>query len=110
MAAKIAKTRSRYSIGEWYGRPFESMSPKHRYDQAELEVGTATLTGLDCPFQRDRICTKKGGVCSLRKYEQKGSDAVTGVGPLVTTCPNRFLEGSIVFRWIAETFSKPASR
>ncbi len=61
------------------------------------------MTGLNCPFQGDRICTKKGGVCSLRKYEQTGSAAVTGVGPLVTTCPNRFLEDSIVFRWIAET-------
>lgn len=103
MAAKTPKTRSRHSIGEWYGRPFESMSPKERHDQAKLEVGTATLTGLNCPFQRDRICTKKGGVCSLRKYEQAGSAAVVGVGPLVTTCPNRFLEDSIVFRWIAET-------
>lgn len=28
---------------------------------------------------------------------------VRGVGPLVTTCPNRFIEGSTIFRWIAET-------
>jgi hypothetical protein len=100
---KQAKKRSRYSMGEWYGRPFESMSPKQRHDQAKLEIGTTTLMGPNCPFQRNRICSKKGGVCSLRKYEQKGSAAVTGVGPLVTTCPNRFLEDSIVFRWIAET-------
>ena len=95
--------RTRYSIGEWYGRPFDLLSPTERYDQAKLEVGTAGLTGLNCPFQRGRVCNKKGGVCSLRRYEQTGSGAVTPAGPLVTTCPNRFLEDNIVFRWIAET-------
>lgn len=103
MAARSPKIRTRYSIGEWYGRPFELMSPKDRVDQAKLEIGTATLTGLNCPFQHNRICTKKGGVCSLRKYEQKGAEGVAGVGPLITTCPNRFLEDNIIFRWVAET-------
>lgn len=95
--------RSRYSIGEWYGRPFELMTANERHAQAKLEVGTTTVTGLNCPFQRNRICTKKGGVCSLRKYDQIDAGPVTGIGPLVTTCPNRFLEDDIVYRWVAET-------
>jgi hypothetical protein len=106
MAARSPKIRSRYSIGEWYGRPFELMSPKERVDQAKLEIGTATLTGLNCPFQHNRICTKKGGVCSLPRYEQKGTGPVVAVGPVVTTCPNRFLEDDIVFRWVGETILK----
>jgi hypothetical protein len=83
MPAKTPKTRSRYSIGECYGRPFELMTPKQRYDQATLEIGTTTLTGVNCPFQHNRICNKKGGVCSLRKYEQINARSVSGVGPLV---------------------------
>jgi hypothetical protein len=72
VAEKKSKARSRYSIGEWYGRAFESLSPEERRDQAKLNAGLTTIAGLACPFQRNRICNKKGGVCSLRKYEQIG--------------------------------------
>jgi Restriction endonuclease NotI len=102
MAEKKSKTRSRYSIGEWYGRAFEFFSPKRRRDQAKLHAGLTTIAGLACPFQKNRICTKKGGVCSLRRYEQIDDGPVKGTGPLVTTCPNRFLEDDTIFRWIGE--------
>jgi hypothetical protein len=59
MAEKKSKTRSRYFIGEWYGRPFESFSPEQRRDQAKLHAGLTTIAGLDCPFQKNRICNKK---------------------------------------------------
>lgn len=103
MASKQTKVRSRYSIGEWYGSPFELLSAKQREDQAKLEIGTKTITGLNCPFQKDRICNKKGGVCSLRKYEQGDDKRVTLTGPLITTCPNRFLEDDAIFPWVGET-------
>ena len=102
MAEKKSKTRSRYSIGEWYGRAFEFFSPKQRRDQAKLHAGLTTIAGLDCPFQKNRICTNKGGVCSLRKYDQIDDGPVKGTGPLVATCPNRFLEDDTIFRWIGE--------
>jgi hypothetical protein len=102
MAEKKSKMRSRYSIGEWYGRAFEFFSPKQRRDQAKLHAGLTTIAGLDCPFQKNRICTKKGGVCSLLKYEQIDDGPVKGTGPLITTCPNRFLEDDTIFRWIGE--------
>ena len=103
MAGKRTKVRNRYSIGEWYGSPFELLSAKQRQDQAKLEIGTKTITGLNCPFQKDRICNKKGGVCSLRKYEQGDDKRVTLTGPLITTCPNRFLENDTIFPWVGET-------
>lgn len=103
MAGKQTKVRSRYSIGEWYGGAFELLSAKQRHDQAKLEIGTKTITGLNCPFQRNRICNKKGGVCSLRKYDQVGDQRVILSGPLITTCPNRFLEDDTIFRWVGET-------
>ncbi len=102
MATKEPKIRSRYSIGEWYGRAFESFSAKQRHDQAKLHAGLTTISGLDCPFQRNRVCNKKGGVCSLRKYEQIGDQRVTLTGPLVTTCPNRFLENDTIFTWVGQ--------
>jgi Restriction endonuclease NotI len=102
MAKKKDRTRRRYAIGEWYGGAFEFFSPKQRCDQAKLHAGLTTIAGFDCPFQKNRICTKKRGVCSLRAYEQIGDGPVTGVGPLMTTCPNRFLEYDTIFRWIGE--------
>src|SRR5437667_4275684 len=102
MGSKKTKIRARYSIGEWYGAAFERLSAKQRQDQAKVDVDAKTITGLDCPFQKNRICTKKGGVCSLRKYDQIDHGPVKGTGPLVTTCPNRFLEDDTIFRWIGE--------
>ena len=103
MVGKQTKVRSRYSIGEWYGSPFELLSAEQRQDQAKLEIGTKSITGLNCPFQKDRICNKKGGVCSLRKYEQGDDKRVALTGPLITTCPNRFLENDTIFPWVGET-------
>jgi hypothetical protein len=67
-----------------------------------VHAGFTTIAGLDCPFQENRTCTKKGGVCSLRRYEQIDNGPVKGVGLLVTTCPNRFLEDDTIFEWIGE--------
>ena len=103
MAGKQTRVRRRYSIGEWYGSPFELLSVQQRQDQAKLEIGTKTITGLNCPFQKHRICNKKGGVCSLRKYQQGDDKRVTLTGPLITTWPNRFLESDTIFPWVGET-------
>jgi len=96
------KTRSRYSIGEWYGRGFETISPADRLRMAKAEHELDALTGLPCPFQDNALCNKKGGVCSLRAYEQIGSGPVKGIGPIITTCPLRFLEAGTIFHWVGE--------
>jgi hypothetical protein len=54
------------------------------------------------PVSEKSHLQQKGGVCSLRKYEQIDDGAVKGIGPLVTTCPNRFLEEHTIFEWIGE--------
>src|SRR5207237_1353475 len=97
-----AKTRKRHSIGEWYGTGFETIPPARRFQWAQREITVDALTGTACPFQTAAICNKKGGVCSLRRYEQTGQTPVVGAGPLVTTCPNRFLEDGAIFRWVGE--------
>ncbi|HEV2392015.1 MAG TPA: NotI family restriction endonuclease [Verrucomicrobiae bacterium] len=102
--AKPKKPRipARYSIGEWYGAGFETLSPRERFSRADAEYELDALTGTPCPFQVDAECSKKGGVCSLRLYQQIGDGPVTGVGPVITTCPLRFLESETIFRWVAE--------
>jgi hypothetical protein len=97
------KTRARYSIGEWYGRGFETLPPAEWLRRAQVESQTDGLTGNDCPFQSDAKCNKKGGVCSLRQYQQIGDSPVRGVGPVITTCPQRFLESNTIFKWVGET-------
>src|SRR6266542_3945752 len=77
--AKKLKTRRRYSIGEWYGVGIETITPKQWFDLAKKEIEVDALTGTPCPFQADdAIYNKKGGVCSLRLYEQIGDGPVTG--------------------------------
>ncbi|HWD19596.1 MAG TPA: NotI family restriction endonuclease [Verrucomicrobiae bacterium] len=100
---KKPRLRSRYSIGEWYGRGFETFTPQERRDLAAYESTAIELRGEPCPMQPGSTCNKKGGVCSLRLYEQTGDGPVMGSGPLVTTCPRRFLEDNAIFRWVGET-------
>ena len=99
---KKPKVRTRYSIGEWYGAGFETISTAHRFRLSKTEWEMDALTGTPCPFQAEAKCNKKGGVCSLRAYQQVGDGPVFGTGPLITTCPQRFLESDAIFRWVGE--------
>lgn len=97
------KTRTRYSIGEWYGQNITAMPPVERKLRARKEVEADAITGTPCPFQLNRNCNKKGGVCSLRLYEQKDKGPVEGLHSPIATCPNRFLEDGMIFKWVSET-------
>jgi hypothetical protein len=102
---KNPKNRQRYSIGETYGTGFESLTSAQRFEGAKLaktEFETRKLVGASCPFQKKAKCIKKGGVCSIRLYQQPGDGPVAGVGPIITTCPQRFLESETICRWIGE--------
>src|SRR6516162_4231687 len=99
---RTPKTRSRYSIGEWYGKGFDTISPVDRLRQAKTEHDLDGLTGTPCPFQEKAVCNKKGGVCSILAYQQTGTDPVKGIGPIITTCPLRFLEADTIFHWVGE--------
>lgn len=79
------------------------MLPEQRKYSAGKEVDADAITGTPCPFQISRNCNKKGGVCSLRLYEQKGKGPVQGIQSPIATCPNRFLENGMIFKWVSET-------
>lgn len=97
------RTRSRYSIGEWYGAGFESLTASERFQRAQVENEADAIIGAPCPFQECAKCNKKGGVCSLRQYQQEGDGPVVGTGPIITTCPQRFLEANAIFQWVGQT-------
>ena len=80
----------------------EKLSPNERFQTARAEIVANRPTGKPCPFQAPANCSKRGGVCSLRSYEQVGGGSVSGAGPLITTCPTRFLEGGLIFQWVGE--------
>jgi len=101
--SKKPKIRNRYSIGEWYGAGFESLTSTERFERAKTECEADAILVVACPFQQDTKCNKKGGVCSLRQYQQVENGQVVGVGPVITTCPQRFLESEKIFRWVGET-------
>ncbi len=96
---KKPKIRHRYSVGEWYGVGIERLSIADRIQRAKTELEVDGLTSTPCPFQKEASCSKKFGFCSIRQYEQIGEASVRGAGPLITTCPNRFLEDETIFRW-----------
>ena len=101
--ARKQRARSRYSIGEWYGLGFERLNPGKWQAMAQAEVSGAEIR-MPCPFSDLSSCNKKGGICSLRRYEQATTDApVVGAGPIITTCPARFSENGTIFQWVGET-------
>ncbi len=93
----------RYGIAEWYGQPLLGLSPSQRRDLA-LVASRGGDEIPPCPFkQNEPTCSKKGGVCSLRRYAQS-EDGRLGepVGEPVIVCPARFEEERLLVFWLAE--------
>lgn len=95
------KLADRYGIGEWFGHPVQTLTDDQRHEFGRAAVYAEGTPIPKCPFLSEFAgtevkCSKKGGVCSFCLY-----DSVTGIkGKLTTFCPNRFYEGSKVFRAI----------
>lgn len=106
----------RFGIGEWYGFNFTQLTPEERQQFAtECLKPKRQRAPQPCPFQARKvgaICSKDGGVCSLRQYSYAAHPdtgravgvPVTGrQGDLRATCPYRFHEALDVFKWVGET-------
>lgn len=97
----------RFGIGEWYGRLFTKLTPLQRRELAQLQLARKRdRFPQPCPPRlaedHDAVCTKEGGVCSIRLYRLKHS-TVSVAGELTTTCPYRFNEANAVFEWVGRT-------
>ena len=101
---------TRYGIAEWFGEQFTSMSTKRRMHLAKAALGNSTPPF--CPFQARRVvCGKKGGVCSLQRFEKDGDRIGKPVGSLVVTCPKRLEQNNTILKHMAEVvgFNKSKS-
>jgi len=88
--------KPRYSIAEWYGRPFAGLSVADRQRLARCALKHEPAP--PCPFRRDLPrCNKSGGVCSIR----------AGKSAPVITCPERFAEGNLLPAWLARIVGFP---
>src|SRR5438552_2555108 len=94
---------TRYGTAELFGYNFSGLTP-----QKIREFSAAHYKEIPCPFKPivpgkpTPTCGKRGGVCSLRRYSLDDSGTVAPIGQLVTSCPQRFLEQSLVFEWVGE--------
>lgn len=114
---EIKQIASRYGIAEWFGQDVISLTKEEREKFADISLTPGKISGKVnlpiCPFLSQLIpnseCNKAGGVCSIRKFEQKedGSGAPSMDESIVCVCPSRFLEkfedGTTLFSWISET-------
>jgi hypothetical protein len=107
------KETRRFGIGEWFARPFHRLTPRERQQLAEIALSRSHVS---CPPRvtcqtfapqavpgGKTVCTKAGGVCSLREYTRIDDGKSVGVslaGNLRVTCPYRFAENGTVFEWI----------
>lgn len=93
----------RYGIGEWYGQPFLSLSPSQRR-QLALTASGERIEIPQCRFQQSKpTCSKKGGVCTLRRYTQSENGRLgEPVGGHVIVCPARFEQDQLLVSWLAE--------
>src|SRR5712691_6418811 len=100
--------RKRFGIAEWYGRSFLKLSPRERRRLALLQITKdPQRKKIPCPFRSsDSLivsCTKEGGVCSIRLYEEIPGGATAlpkAIGEPVTLCPNRFQQEDLIYRWV----------
>src|SRR5438552_3279187 len=101
----MKQVRRRFGIGEWYGKSFLKMTPDERRGFATLQIAKdPKLKAISCPFRSTPSllvpCTKTGGVCSLRLYEEdtgKTKPVEGPIGQLRATCPNRFQQETIIY-------------
>ncbi len=92
----------RYGIAEWYGQSFRDLDLVQRQALARI-ARNDTAEPPPCPFQHQRSCNKRGGVCSLQRVQWEAPDRMgPPMGPRVVTCPHRFGEAALVVRWLAE--------
>ena len=99
----------RFGIGEWYGHSFVGLT------RDERQAYAARTRSQPCPFRMGGgPCTKTGGVCSFRLYEDDDGVAIPVSGAeagLRVLCPRRFEEDMTIFQWVGEVVlgtSKPA--
>jgi hypothetical protein len=101
----VGKT-SRYGVAEWYGHIVSQISAEQRQNLAAKAKLGYIQAGMPCPFrqeaERNALCNKKGGVCTLRRHRRGPDDKITVDVPFITMCPNRFWHNNDVFRWVGE--------
>lgn len=104
---------ARFGIGEWYGRSFVRLTREERLELSQKALGPAR-DNPDCPFLGDRTrrCWKKGGICSLKLYEDDGNGNATAAkgadGSLRVMCPTRFGHSGTIFKIIGKTLLNTA--
>ena len=104
------KEQIRYSIAELFGLPIDQLSIEERNRLLDYSISGKVKDYPACPFRLksaagENRCSKKGGVCSLRRYRNSEGKAlrIDGFeGTPTITCPYRFHEALTVFNWIGE--------
>lgn len=87
-----------------------SQTEEARLEELRAKQDLEIETNLYCPFKSTAssraLCTKPGGVCSLRLYEKGTDNVVTPLSGerdgLRALCPNRFHEAGIAFAWVGK--------
>lgn len=103
------KTRNlapKYSIGEWFGKRMDDLTPTERVSFAEKAHMRAEDANVFCPFRsqffgRDMACNKAGGVCTIAQYTQDETNTVTIADEGACVCPIRLLDTN-VFKRVGE--------
>lgn len=91
----------RYNIAEWFGEPFASMPPQRR-QQLAIAATDKTRAPL-CPFQRgEKQCKKKGGVCSMQRYQHREGRIDKPIDTPVIMCPKRFNQFDLTPKWLKD--------
>ena len=90
--------KTRYGIGEYYGRDYSTLSPPEI-----RELANASFKSQKCPFRNgETSCHKQGGVCSLRLYSDKDGRIASADEKFVATCPTRFYDSGKGLAWVGE--------
>lgn len=94
----------RYGIGEWFGHVVSTQGRAQLKDLAQKSK--SGLRAAPCPFRqaadKDVMCNKRGGVCSMQVHRQLDTGEVVAVGSFVAMCPSRFWQDNNIFRWVGE--------
>lgn len=98
----------RFGIAEWYGHSLVSLTLRQRREFAEIALAEdEEVSPPACPFN-GKMCSKAGGVCSIRPFEAAGDRLGATAGEAVIVCPTRFEQEQAIIRWLADIVEMPA--
>lgn len=100
-ASKAQPIADKWGPSEWFGHDILAMSQAHRLAIAKAALLPQQQAKQPCPYLsavtgNALLCSKQGGVCSVQRYSNGATGAISLAGHKVAICPSRLVSKDVL--------------